>query len=60
MPVTLDPGDYDLWLDPEVQDPKRLEPLLVQYTGEEMAAWAIRVPGSSALVIAANVSVNSD
>jgi putative SOS response-associated peptidase YedK len=41
MPVILDPGDYDLWLDPDVQDPKRLEPLLVPYTSEAMAAWPV-------------------
>ncbi|HEX5758616.1 MAG TPA: SOS response-associated peptidase [Thermoanaerobaculia bacterium] len=28
MPVILDPGQFDLWLDPEVQDPARLAPLL--------------------------------
>jgi putative SOS response-associated peptidase YedK len=41
MPVILNPGDYDLWLDPDVQDAKRLEPLLVPYTGESMAAWPV-------------------
>jgi putative SOS response-associated peptidase YedK len=38
MPVIVDPADYDLWLDPDVQDAKRLEPLLVPYTGKEMGA----------------------
>ncbi len=28
MPVILSPQDYDLWLDPEVQDARRLKPLL--------------------------------
>jgi putative SOS response-associated peptidase YedK len=41
MPIILDPGDYDLWLDPGVQDAKWLEPLLVPYTGESMAAWPV-------------------
>jgi putative SOS response-associated peptidase YedK len=41
MPVILDPGDYDLWLDPGVQDAKRLEPLLVPYTGEAIAAYPV-------------------
>jgi putative SOS response-associated peptidase YedK len=41
MPVIVDPGDYDLWLDTEVQDVKRLEPLLVPYTSEAMAAWPV-------------------
>jgi putative SOS response-associated peptidase YedK len=37
MPVIFDPADYDLWLDPDVQDAKRLEP----YRGEAMAAWPV-------------------
>ena len=41
MPVILYPGDYDLWLDTEVQDVKRLEPLLVPYTSEAMAAYPV-------------------
>jgi putative SOS response-associated peptidase YedK len=41
MPAIPDPGDYDLWLDPDMQDAKRLEPLLVPYTGEAMAAWPV-------------------
>jgi putative SOS response-associated peptidase YedK len=41
MPVILDPADYDLWLDPDVQDAKRLEPLLVPLAGEAMAAWPV-------------------
>jgi putative SOS response-associated peptidase YedK len=40
-PVILDPADYDLWLDPDVQDAKRLEPLLVPYTSEALAAWPV-------------------
>jgi putative SOS response-associated peptidase YedK len=44
MPVIVDPRDYDLWLDPDVQDAKRLEPLLVPYTGEEMAAYPVNKP----------------
>jgi putative SOS response-associated peptidase YedK len=42
VPVILDPGDYDLWLDPDVQDAKRLEPLLVPYTSEVMGAYPVR------------------
>jgi putative SOS response-associated peptidase YedK len=41
MPVILNPADYDLWLDPGVQDAKRLEPLLGPYTGEAMMAWPV-------------------
>ena len=28
MPAILEPGDYDLWLDPDVQDAERVQPLL--------------------------------
>jgi hypothetical protein len=34
MPVILSPEDYDLWLDPDVQDAKMLGPLLVPYSSE--------------------------
>jgi putative SOS response-associated peptidase YedK len=41
MPVLLDPAGYDVWLDPDVQDAKRLETLLVPYTSEAMAAYRV-------------------
>jgi putative SOS response-associated peptidase YedK len=41
MPVILNPADYDLWLDPDVRDAKRLEPLLVPFTSDAMAAWPV-------------------
>jgi putative SOS response-associated peptidase YedK len=41
MPVIVKPEDYDLWLDPDAQDAKRLEPLLVPYTSEAMGAWPV-------------------
>ena len=41
MPVILDPADYNAWLDPGVQDAKRLEPLLVPYTSDAMAAYPV-------------------
>ena len=41
MPVILSPHDYDLWLDPKVQQPDRLEPLLRAYPSTEMEAWAV-------------------
>jgi putative SOS response-associated peptidase YedK len=41
MPVILDPADHDLWLDPEVQDAKKLEPLRVPYRSEAMVAWPV-------------------
>ena len=36
MPVILDEKDYDLWLDPDVKDPKILEPLLQSYPSDRM------------------------
>lgn len=41
MPVILHPQDYDLWLDPEVQDPEALQPLLRPYPSEEMTAYPV-------------------
>ena len=40
-PVSLDPRTYDLWLDPRVQDAKRLESLLVPFRGEGMEAYPV-------------------
>ncbi len=37
MPVILDDSDYDLWLDPTVQDREQIEPLLSPYDSDEMA-----------------------
>jgi putative SOS response-associated peptidase YedK len=46
MPVILSPQDYDLWLDPDVQDVKSLEPLLVPYTGDAIGPLVARaIPG---------------
>jgi putative SOS response-associated peptidase YedK len=41
MPVILHPDDYDLWLDPEVQQADRLQPLLRAYPPGEMEAYPI-------------------
>ncbi len=41
MAVILDPGDYDLWLDPTVQGVERLQPLLRPYPSEEMVAYPV-------------------
>ena len=41
MPAILPESDYDLWLDPQVQDPKRLLPLLRPYPAEAMAAYPV-------------------
>ena len=36
MPVILPPESYDLWLDPAMQQPDRLTPLLAPYPAEQM------------------------
>jgi len=36
MPVIVNAADYDLWLDPAVQDTDRLQPLLRPYDSERM------------------------
>jgi putative SOS response-associated peptidase YedK len=41
MPVILAPEDYDLWLDPGVQEPELLHPLLHAYPSENMHAYPI-------------------
>lgn len=41
MPVVLGPQDYDLWLDPNVQSPERLQPLLRPYPSGEMVAYPV-------------------
>jgi putative SOS response-associated peptidase YedK len=41
MPVILKPEDYDLWLDPEVQDSKMLQPLLQPFPTEGMTAYPV-------------------
>jgi putative SOS response-associated peptidase YedK len=41
MPVILQPGDYDLWLDPQVQEVELLQPLLRAFPPEEMAAYPV-------------------
>ena len=41
MPVILPESAYDLWLDPDVKDPRRLQPLLVPYPAEEMEAYPV-------------------
>ena len=33
--------DFDRWLDPAVQEPKKLESLLVPHTGDELTAYPI-------------------
>jgi putative SOS response-associated peptidase YedK len=41
MPVILHPGDYDLWLDRDVQDATRLQPLLRPFPATEMIAYPV-------------------
>jgi putative SOS response-associated peptidase YedK len=41
MPVILAPGDYELWLDPAVHDPRALEPLLRPFPAERMRAYPV-------------------
>jgi putative SOS response-associated peptidase YedK len=41
MPVILDPKDYDLWLDPEVQTPQPLQSLLSPYPAAAMTGYPV-------------------
>ncbi len=41
MPVILDEKDYDLWLDPEVQQPELLQPPLHPYPADLMTSYAV-------------------
>ncbi len=41
MAVILAPEAYDLWLDPAIQEVKRLQPLLRPYPAEAMTAYPV-------------------
>lgn len=41
MPVILEPENYDVWLDPSVQAPEQLQPLLDPYAAEAMIGYAV-------------------
>lgn len=41
MPVIIDPESFDLWLDPKVEDPARLQPLLVPHAVEGFEAFPV-------------------
>lgn len=41
MPVLLPPDAYDLWLDPEVEDPSRIQGLLEPYPDDQLEAYAV-------------------
>src|SRR6266852_9641821 len=43
MPVILDSKDYDLWLDPDVQQPDKLRPLLRPYPPEPMTFYQVNL-----------------
>lgn len=42
MPVILDRQQFALWLDPEIDDPHTIEPLLVPYPADSMIAYPVR------------------
>jgi putative SOS response-associated peptidase YedK len=41
MPVILDPGDYEQWLDPDNKDTAKLKQLLVPETGNRLVEWPV-------------------
>ena len=41
MPVILPPDAYEVWLDPAVQHPEQLQPLLRPHRAEEMVACPV-------------------
>ena len=41
MPVILPPGDYELWLDPDVREPGELLPLLAPYPANDMEVYQV-------------------
>jgi len=41
MPVIVPRSAYDLWLDPGIHDPKKLESLLVPFPAEQMEAYPV-------------------
>ena len=41
MPVILHPDDYDLWLDPDLQDGRHLQHLLQPYEPEDMQRYPV-------------------
>jgi putative SOS response-associated peptidase YedK len=41
MPVIVAPSDYDLWLDPAVQEVERLQPLIRPFPAGEMTAYPV-------------------
>lgn len=41
MPVIIDPADYEFWLDPGIQEPVALKPLLVPHPVARMEAYKV-------------------
>jgi len=41
MPVIVDPENFDLWLDPKVEDPAKLQPLLVPHAVDGFEAFPV-------------------
>jgi putative SOS response-associated peptidase YedK len=41
MPVILESTDYDLWLDPTVQEPELLQPILQPYNSDKLKAYPV-------------------
>jgi putative SOS response-associated peptidase YedK len=41
MPVVIPKSAYDIWLDPTIKDPERLQPLLAPYPSDEMVAYTV-------------------
>lgn len=41
MPVILDPKDFDLWLDPKIEDRDRLQPLLAPFDSGQMDTFPV-------------------
>ena len=41
MPVILSPEDYDVWLDPKVEDKNKLQAMLRPFAASQMEAYPI-------------------
>ena len=41
MPAILTAADYDLWLDPDMEDRQQIEPLLRPYEADDLIADAV-------------------
>ncbi|HKI06328.1 MAG TPA: SOS response-associated peptidase [Thermoanaerobaculia bacterium] len=41
MPVILDPENFDLWLDPKMEDAAKLQPLLLPYAADTFEAFPV-------------------